>query len=99
MHGPPLFNHLVGEVGLIKRPHGLPVRRQLQCNHLTSPGAVVREGLHPGEDDRARAVGLDPLTSRRQHPVRLVDPERNDRVGVLLTAKALVGVGRIEHFG
>jgi hypothetical protein len=42
---------------------------------------------------------FDHLTSRRQHPVRLVDPEWNDRVGVLLTAKALVGVNRIEDFG
>jgi hypothetical protein len=57
------------------------------------------EGLQPGEDDRARAVGLDHLTSRLQHPVRLVDRERNKCVGVLLTAKALVGVSRIEDFG
>jgi hypothetical protein len=26
----------------------------------------------------------------------LVDPERHDRVGVLLVAEALIGVGRIE---
>src|SRR6516164_6456096 len=55
--------------------------------------------LQAGEDDRARAVGLDDLTSWRQHPVRWVDPERHNRVGVLLFAEALVGVGRIEGFG
>ena len=57
------------------------------------------EGLHAGEDDCARAVGLDDLTSRRQHPVRLVDAERHDRVGVLLVAVAFISVRRIEDFG
>lgn len=42
--------------------------------------------------------GHDDLTSRRQRPVRLVDPEGHDRVRVLLIAVTLVGV-RIEDFG
>src|SRR5215467_9043380 len=54
--------------------------------------------LDAGEDDCARAVGLDDLSGWRQHPVRVVDPERHDRVGVLLLAEALVGVCRIEEF-
>jgi hypothetical protein len=36
------------------------------------------KGLHAGEDDRTRAASLDDLTRRRQHPVRLVDPEGHD---------------------
>src|ERR1700730_9861493 len=39
------------------------------------PGANEPK-LHAAEHDRARAVCFDDLTSRRQHPVRLVDPER-----------------------
>jgi hypothetical protein len=65
---------------------------------LDDPSGVVRQEpkLRADEDDRARAAGLDDLTSRRQHSICLVDPERHDRVGVLLVAEALVGVGRIE---
>lgn len=55
--------------------------------------------LRSSEDDRARAVGLGDLTGRREHPVRLVDTERHDRIRVLLCAKALVGVGCIESLG
>ena len=62
------------------------------------PGANEPK-LHATEHDRARAVCLDDLTSRRQHPVRLVDPERHDRVGLLLIAETLVGVGGIEGLG
>jgi hypothetical protein len=70
------------------------------ADFLARPAGNRRsQGLSFGEDDRARAIGLDHLTSRRQQPVRLVDPERNDRVGVLLTAIALVGVSRIVDFG
>ena len=62
-------------------------------------GGAEEPKLSADEGDRARAVGLDHLTSRREHPVRLADPERHDRVGVLLIAKTLVGVGRIKDFG
>jgi hypothetical protein len=65
---------------------------------LFMPGAKEPK-LHATEHDRARAVCLDDPTSRRQHPVRLVDPERHDRVGVLLIAETLVGVGGIEGLG
>ena len=55
--------------------------------------------LCAGEDDRARTAGLDDLSGRRQHPGRLVDREWDDPVGVLLLAKALVGIGRRKDFG
>ena len=67
---------------------------------FTRAGTKTKEPkLHAGEDHRARAVGLDDLTSWRQHPVCLVDPERHNRVGVLLIAEALVGIGDIEDLG
>ena len=68
---------------------------------LDDPSGVVRQEpkLRAGEDDRTRAAGLNDLTSRRQHSISLVDPERHDRVGVLLVAEALVGVGCIEDPG
>jgi hypothetical protein len=67
---------------------------------FTRAGTKTKEPkLHAGEDHRARAVGLDDLTSWRQHPVCLVDPERHNRVGVLLIAEALVGIGGVEDLG
>src|ERR1700730_7565023 len=62
------------------------------------PGANEPK-LHATEHDRARAVCFDDLTSRHQYPVRLVDPERHDRVGLLLIAETLVGVGGVEGLG
>ena len=78
-----------------------PTESNLQASGLAGQraGKCAPEGLRASEDNRAWAAGPDDLTSRRQHPVRLVDRERHDRVGVLLIAVALVGVGRIEHFG
>ena len=78
-----------------------PTDKNLQASGLTEQraGNYGAEGLRASEDNRAWAAGPDDLTSRRQHSVRLVDRERHDRVGVLLIAVALVGVGRIEDFG
>jgi len=78
-----------------------PTENSLQADGLAGQraGNYGAEGLRASEDNRAWAAGPDDLTSRRQHSVRLVDRERHDRVGVLLIAVALVGVGRIEDFG
>ena len=58
MHVPPLFNHLVGEVSSIERARGLPVRRQLEGNHLTPPksAAVVRQRAEATKEPKGYAL-------------------------------------------